>query len=569
MQPSSPHRGSLFLGIVIISGAIAAAFHPVVDFDFIYLDVHEQVTGNPQIRTLTVENVLHILSSRCVTSYYPVRTLSFAVDHHFGGLHAGWFKRTNVLIHCLNTVLVLWLVLRLVRTPANEQGSAGLRWQAMTATFAAGIFALHPVVVEPVVWVAGREELLMTLGALGCIHVHITAWRLRREGAEPGWIWTCRVGEPLFCAIACLSNAVGAVIPLLIVTWDILFLNKPKARRVVVNTVPLWVIAATALLIKALGSLSNPFASSTISAADRIKLVPNVYWLNLRTLAWPRDLGFEYSNLQPESLFDPGVMLGAAAIATTVVTLWMLRRKRALLFGLVWFLITLGPSCQIIPHHIHRADRFLYMPLAGLATAIAVSLGPLESRLKLRSTASVIVATGAFIIVLLCLFSSAQVWTWQNDLTVWRNALKVNPDNAEVRCALADHLAAYGLFHEALQTYQEGTQRHPDDARIHGNYGWLLATCADHGLRDYDQAVRLARRACELTEWNVPAVRATLATVHCSLAQDLAERRDFTGAVRNYQKALEAEPENTRALSQLAVLGATSSDQEIGDPPAP
>ena len=110
----------------------------------------------------------------------------------------------------------------------------------MSATFSAGLFAVHPVVVEPVTWVAGREELLMTLGTLGCVHFHLTARRLERRGRQNPRAMACFFSAALCCAAACLSNAVAAVIPLLIVAWDVLTLTGPKLWRIVGGTSALW-----------------------------------------------------------------------------------------------------------------------------------------------------------------------------------------------------------------------------------------------------------------------------------------------------------------------------------------
>ena len=129
--------------------------------------------------------------------------LTFALNFRFGGLDTTVYHIVNLGIH-VACVLVVWLLLRRLLDRTAQ------RWALPGAL----LFAVHPVVVEPVAWLAGREELLMTLGALGCIHFHLGVRRLEAAKASAWAIRGAYCGEWLCCAAACLSNAVGAVIPL-------------------------------------------------------------------------------------------------------------------------------------------------------------------------------------------------------------------------------------------------------------------------------------------------------------------------------------------------------------------
>ena len=143
------------------------------------------------------------------------------------------------------------------------------------AAFSAGLFAVHPVVVEPVTWVPGREELLMTMGTLGCLHFHLTfrGWN-GQTGALPRRRLACFFGAAVCCGAACLSNAVGAVIPLLITVWDSLTLTKPKLRRVVSGTSLLWLIGLATILVK---GRDNPTAAMETLPHDVFGLVADAH----------------------------------------------------------------------------------------------------------------------------------------------------------------------------------------------------------------------------------------------------------------------------------------------------
>ena len=551
-------RPVLLAGIALVC-LVAVTFFPVPSFQFVGYDAQLQVVDKPRVLQLSIENLKHVFTSRCITSYYPARTLTYMVDHTLWGLNPGGFKFTNCVIHAANVLLVFWLALRLIRGLNEAQGSFNSWWEVAAAGFPAGVFAVHPVVVESVAWVPGREELLMTLGALGCIHFHITARRLGEQRGKIRLAIACHAGATLCCAGACLSNAVAAVLPLLITAWDVLHLARPKLWRVLSGTAALWVIGAATIVIKRAGEYAGVGDQPEFLSAGQLMLVLNVYWLNLSTLVWPMRLGLGYPKVTPESFLDMEVFLGVVAVGLTLVILWILRRRKSVVFGLSWFVIALGPSSQIMAHHVHRADRFLYLPLAGLVLAVAVGLKPLGSLLRRPAVAVGAIGAGVLALLVLETLATAQVWTWQNEITACENSLKLDPDSPTARCALADRLVVHGQFRRAAETYREAMRLHPEDGRIHSNYAWLLATCDDVTLRDPELAVQLATRACELSQWKVPGFLHVLAKAHFSAAEDLARRgmRDRAGEV--YKKAVDE-------MLQLATLLQSSHEKKLENP---
>ncbi len=308
VQDPRPARWQMLLATAALTYLVAVVFIPILGFEFVDCDVNASVVRNPHIRGPTYENLKHILMSPCIESYYPVRTLTYAVDYSLWGLNPGGFKLTNGLIHLTNVMLVFWLILRFFRRSAVSEGKRRAWWDVWAAAFSAGLFAIHPVVVEPVVWVAGREELLMTLGALGCLHFHLTARRLSQDGGKTRWALACHVAAAVCCAAACLSNTVAAVIPFLITAWDVLTLKRPKSWRIVYGTAALWAIAVLTVLLKGPGEDAALARELGVFSTRRLMLVLNVYWLNLKTLAWPTNLALCYGPVKPESLPGPGLV---------------------------------------------------------------------------------------------------------------------------------------------------------------------------------------------------------------------------------------------------------------------
>lgn len=567
MQDPRPARWSLLLAQVLLACLVCGTFLPVVNFEFVNLDVPAQVTRNPHIQGLSVENVKHILTSFCLTSYYPVRTLSYAVDHEIWGLNPTGFKLTNILIHIANVFLVFWLLVRLFHHPIAGEPSPTTWRDAAVATFAAGIFAIHPISVEPVAWVSGREELLMVLGALGCVHFHVTARRLEEAGGKTGRAVGCYAGAALCCVFACLSNAVAAVIPLLIVAWDLLTLGRGKLRRIAYGTLALWGIGAATVLLKKLGDATDPTVPEFgVFTIQRLLVILNVYWLNLKTLVWPSRLTIDYWNVEPTGFGDAGVILGGLAIGLTCVVLWQLRRRPAALFGLLWFGIAMGPTSQIMPHHIDRADRFLYLPLVGLMVAAAMLLRPLAHSPGRRWATPAAILLGASILLALNARSVRRVQVWRNSITLWENCLALVPTNAFGHACLAEALSDEGRFPEAIEHYETSLRILPDEVPTLSDYAFRLAAGRQEEYRDYDRAIALAERGCRLSNWEDPRIRHTLALAHMNLATSLSGERRFERAIEHYHAAIEADPDYEVPLFNLAMLLATCGDETFRRP---
>jgi tetratricopeptide (TPR) repeat protein len=554
------------LAATVLVLLVAAIFSPILEFEFINLDVPGQVIKNSYVQGLSIENVKHILTSFCVTSYYPVRTLSYAVDYQIWGLNPKGFKLTNILIHMANVILVFWMILRLFRRSTAGVLSPNTRWEVVVATYFAAIFAVHPVVVEPVTWVSGREELLMVLGGLGCFHFHLTArWLEEREGGSR-YATACHIGAAFACAFACLSNAVGAVIPLLIVAWDLLMLNGDRVRRIVRGTAPLWVIGVATIVLKKFGDATDPTGSDYgVFSFERVLVVLRVYWLNLQTLFWPRHLSIDYWNVEPGGFGEAGVILGGLAIVLSCVVLWRLRRRLTVVFGLAWFAIALGPTSQIMPHHIDRADRFLYLPLVGLVAAVAVLVVPLGCEPKRRKMTAAIVL-GVSILVVLSVRSVRQIPVWRTSVSLWEDCLEFNPANAFAHACLADTLSDKGRFPEAIEHYEISLQVSPEDVPTLGDYAFRLAAYREEEYRDYGRAIALAERGCRLSDWEDSRICHVLALAHMNYATALSGAGQFDRAIEHYRSAIDADPDYEVPLFNLAMLLATCSDPTFRQP---
>ncbi len=606
---------------VVLVGAVWLIYARTLGYDFLDYDEQHQIVVNPLVRGLAPGNLARIFTSRSETSYYPFRLLSFALDHAFWGMDPTGFHLTNVVLHSANVVLVLWLALRLIAgrrpilgpaggascepaasaarnevpgrsprrpssIPANPGGAnSGSRledvWLTIAAATAAGLFALHPVVVEPVAWVGGREELLMVLGALGCLHFYVSARRLQLgPGGTTGRIVGLHAAAVAACAFACGSNAVGAVVPLMATAYDAVTLPGGKRRRLL-DAAGLWLVGAATVVLKLTEPVS-PGAQATrlaLPLAGRPLLVLNLYPLNLRTLLWPQDLTIRYPWRLPEGVLSPWALIGMAAVVGTVVALYLLRRRRVMVLGLVWFLLALAPSSQIVPHHVNRADRFLYLPVVGVAVLVAGAV----ARLNRTSWRAAFVAAAVPVLGLLGVLSWRQVPVWKDSVTLFGRAVRLNPRSALGHRNLGFALAERGKLREAIHHYRQALALKPRYFEAYNNMGTVLfqlglvEEAIDHyrkaldidprhvgalsnlgtayaKLGRYEEAVAAYRAARAAAERTGPEVDPRLAEVHYNLANTLARTGQLGPAIGHYEEALRIEPERRDALWNLAVV---------------
>lgn len=567
LETPGTHLGAAVLAAIALMLLVLAVFLPILDFEFVKFDVYGQLIQNPTIRGLTLHNLKQIFTSRCITSYYPVRALSLAVDYQIWGMDPWGFKLTQILIHLANTLLVFGLASRLLRRSGKTQVQVVPFWSEWAAFLPAGVFAVHPVMVEPVTWVAGREELLMTLGALGCIHFHLTARQTEEKRDKPLLAGFWHVLATLSCLIACWSNAVAAVIPLLITTWDLLDVPPPRFRQILRNTSVLWLIGAATIAVKILGPAAQlPFQPSGRLPGDRWKLVADLYRLNLKTIVWPTDLAIVYGETGP---YRPGslhVVVGGVLIGLSCLLLWKLRNQRVPLFGLAWFFIALAPSSQIMAHHWIRADRFLYLPMVGLAVAGACGMKSCAHAFRSRTAKVGFIVAALLAICLLARRSVAQVDTWQDSLSVWEHCVQVSPQSPIAQGEFADVLTDRGQFARAIPHYRMALRLAPDDMATLNNFAVELAGNAQTALRDYDLAIELAERGCNVTKWENWRLRRTLAIACNNYAVAMEHAGNFRRAIELYSRASQADPAYVAPWFNLALLMAVCPDQALRRP---
>lgn len=400
--------------VVPFAGGLTAGF---VNWDDTFL-----ILENPAVRTLAWSSVGSWFASFTVGHYHPLVLFTFAVEHALAGLEPFVFHATNVLLHGLNALLLLLLV----RANVRDRLAIGL---------AVLFFAMHPLRAEAVVWVSARKDLLSTFFILSSVLLF-----MRYRAAHDTRLLAFSFGAAV---LASLSKAIAIVIPLLLLC--VVLTDHHRRRKDELRVLMPFVILA---VITGVVAISAQYASGEAPFDPEhsfLRAVTLPFW-NIVFYAWKTILPVGLSAVYPypenggPDLLGPS-LISLVALSVATIVLIIKRPDRTVLFGVAWILVALAPVLQWIPvGRAFAADRYTYLPAAGLAVVMGVLLDRL---LEARKGAYRPLVRRAGIIVLAVLGTVTYVRTdvWQRSVSLWTSVLEQYPAYAEGYVYLGSALA--------------------------------------------------------------------------------------------------------------------------------
>ncbi len=498
--------------------------------------------------------------------YYPLLYTFFWLEHKIWGAWPLPYHLVNIALHALTALLVLKILRRLALPGA---------W------LAAGIFALHPVMVESVAWIS---ELKNTLSGVLCVGAAL--FYLKYDAIRNRSSYLIAFG--LFLA-ALMSKTVVVTLPvvlLLIFWWK---RGRLSWRRDVVPLVPFFVASLAAGLVTIW--VEKEFCAEqgetfNFSLIERFLIAGRLFWFYLGELFWPRNLMIIYPALDIRQS-DGSQYLFLAGGLILFLALWTLRHKSrgpitALLcylamlfpvlgfFNLSYFMSGHGPD-----HHaaIFRADHFQYLAVVAVIAPVSALLMQLTSRRGMNSWPVKLAAPTA-ILCLLGGMTLAQSATYRDAETCFHAVLLKNPNSATARSNLGGALVNRGAIDEAIVQLRQSIEIEPDYQFGHYNLSVALLQKGET-----NEAISHLRTALKLNP-NYPKAYYTLASAlsekgereqaaaayqralefqpdfvdaHCNLANLLLEKGEVDAALAHYRKAVELQPENPGGHYNLAV----------------
>jgi protein O-mannosyl-transferase len=500
--------------------ATLAVYSQVAQFDFVNYDDPDYTTGNRHVRAgLTGAGVEWAFTSSYAANWFPLTWLSHMLDYQFFGSNAGWHHVTNLVLHVLNTLLLFALLRRMSNhSPASA--------------FVAFVFALHPLHVESVAWIADRKDLLCTLFSFLTIFAYV------RFIDRPGALRYVLMHVAFACALMSKSMAVTLPLVLLLLDyWPLRQLKTVSFSRLVFEKVPMMAMSIAAAIVTFLVQRSAGAVVDSVPLELRIENALVSYAVYVLKFFWPTNLAVFYP-YAPIPLWQPiAAAVGLIAMTAFVIRQWTKRRYLAV--GWFWYLITLIPAIGIVQVGVQvRADRYTYFPLIGLAIMLAWRFKGFVVERKWMGPPLALIAIA--ICIGGALLARRNVGYWRNSLLLFQRAVDVTEDNYVAYANLGWAQWQDGHGHEAIANFERSLSIKPHFGSAESGLGETLSADGrfEEAMPHVIESVRLEPNS---------------ATAHINLGAAYSRQGKMQEAADQYRTALALDPENEVAHCGLGV----------------
>jgi protein O-mannosyl-transferase len=518
--------------------ATLALYNPVSRHPFVNYDDDKYVTENPHVRAgLTAETITWAFVATEAANWHPLTWISHALDCQLFHLNPAGHHLTSLFIHALNGVLLFLLLVRLT-------GSVG------PSLLVAALFALHPINVESVAWIAERKNVLSTLFFLLAIGAY--SWYTKKPAVAR---YLAVAG--LF-ALGLMAKPMVITLPFVLLLLDYWPLARFKGAstsstasslatpisKLILEKIPLLFLSLASAIItmraqQAAGAVRSPLQfPSTVRLVNAIYAYAMYLWKTI----WPAKLAPLYPH--PGASLH-GWQVGLALVVLLALSMLVLkfRDQRYLATGWLWFLGTLVPVIGLVQVGDQAmADRYAYIPLIGIFIMIAWGAAALAGRWVLDPKWRVISA--AVVVLALAVTTRQQLSYWQSNQKLWSHALAVTANNFIAHDNLGGALLLEGRLDEAYPHFVAAAQINRRDPMSHANIGSYLQ---EHG--QFAAAVEEYQKTVSLT--SDPGL---LAGTYANLGTAYLRAGEAAKSRQSYDQSLRLNPNQFNAWLGIGML---------------
>lgn len=557
-QPAAPAAGlGMAGGAILIAAATLLAFWPSLGGGFLW-DDENWIVATP---SLPMHRLIHddrglygIWFTTRAEDYWPLSNSMFWLEWRLWGLDPRGYRAVNLLLHATGSVL-LWRVLRELRVPGAWLGAV--------------LFAVHPVTVASVAWIAELKN---------CLSLPLAA------AALLFWLWFDDTGRrrwyaaslaAFLLALAAKTSTVPLPLVMLLCCW---WRRGRIDRRDLARTAAFFLLA-TAMGAVTLWRQAPPELLPGEPAAEglpsRVAASGWVAWFYLAKALVPLRLAMLY----PRWTFDPGTIAAWMPLACLVAAAAFIRRldprwSRPLGLALGCYLVTLGPVLGIIPMWFRRyalvSDHLQYLALPAITAVVAAAIAVAARHDRLRPPA---VGIATLLVAALLTLTWQRSTVFRSTAALMQDSLATNPDSWTAHTNLGAALANLGRPQEAVVHYREALRLRPTSAEAHNNLGNTLFQLGrpDEAIPHYLESVRirpgvagvhsnlgialgLTGHPQEAVAQFAEVVRLTpdSAEAHNNLGHALALQGRLADAASHFEQALRLNPDNEVARDNLA-----------------
>ncbi len=453
---------------VFLVVATLAVFSQVHKHEFLDFDDSEYVTENEHVQSgLTRDSIIWAFTTGHASNWHPLTWLSLMLDYQLFGLRAGAFHITNLLLHTANTLL-LFLVLRKMTRSLYRSG------------FVALVFALHPLHVESVAWVAERKDVLSTLFWL------LTMWVYSSYAQRGGGVRYLII--LLLFGLGLMAKPMLVTLPcvlLLVDYWPLRRLEssgrdgegvkKQRTRltvaRLVLEKIPLFVLSVISSIITVIVQRGGGavISAGALPIGWRVSNAIVCYVVYILKMIVPVRLAAFYPNMSPPALIET-IGAAVALVCITIVVVRGARRWRYLATGWLWYIGTLVPVIGVVQVGAQAyADRYAYVPLIGLFIIVGWLVPDILAGWRYKKIAIWLCTFLA--VVPMAIAATLQVGHWRNTVALFEHTLAVTEDNCVAHNGLANKYGKLGQIDKSIEHGREAVRICPQYRMAHYNLG--------------------------------------------------------------------------------------------------
>ncbi len=533
--------------ILLLAASIVCVYIQTVSFSFVGFDDPELVVQNPHVNSgLTKENLKWAFAESWQKNvfFYPLSLVSHMADCELFGLQPGMHHLSSVIYHMAAVMLLFVLLLR----------TTGEVWRPAAVC---ALFAIHPLNADSVAWVAERSNLVCAIFWMATLVAYLSYCR-NKTGKKKRYL-ACL----FFFIPALLAKPTAVTLPVVMLLFDWLVLQRPGQQRpglprpmpgtVLAEKLPFFLLAgataATGILVPAATGATIPTANVPLYLRAANSLVSYVTYI--RRLFLPYDLSVYYPFPHTIPVWKP---LAAATLLLIVTGAAFHYRKRRpmVLFGWLWYLVTLLPATGLVQSGPWpaMADHFVYLPMIGLLAAIAWAIPKIPENKALRRTGCLTILV---IITVMGVWGHRQAGYYRNSITLFSRAVALDPGNFFALTGLGNAYQQAGEMQKAETFFRQALRLRPDSAGAHNNLGLALAARGKTG-----EAMGHFMRAVEIAP--------TFAQARVNIGNLLLKKGAVKQAAFQYKLALRYDPGLVSAANNLALALAASghTDEAIG-----
>ncbi len=529
-----------------------AGFWQVQDCGFINFDDDVYVYENAYVQAgLTWDSVKAAFYSEALVeksgNWFPVTWLSLMLDYQIFGLHPRGFHLTNLFFHVVSTLFLFLILRRMTKT----------LWPS---AFVACLFAIHPLHVESVAWIAERKDVLsaffwiLTMGAYG---YYVEKPGFRRY-----------VLVLLFFILGLMAKPMLVTLPFVLLLLDYWPLRRfqngnpedqirgqgfyARGFSLIWEKAPLFALSILSSIITYIVQQKGGAVQSfeVLSPAVRIGNAFISYIAYIGKMIWPVDLAVYYPHPGAPAAWQ---VLGSALLlmVITAFVIWRAKKSPYLVTGWLWYLGTLVPVIGIVQVGSQAmADRYTYIPLIGLF--IMAAWGIPELLKPLRHKAMFLFALSALIIAALTLMTFKQTGYWLDNITLFDHTIKVTDDNNRLAYNNRGSAhAALGNYMQAIEDYSRAIEINPEHAKSYYNRGSAYGRTGNfrQAIEDFTKTIAIDPKF-SMAYFNRGAAYGMLG--------------DLRQAIDDFSMTIEIDPDNVKAYANRGITYAMLGDAPAG-----